>query len=72
MNQIRRLLSERETAAVLNVSPSSLQKRRERGLPPTFVRIGRRVGYDPDDLASFINASKVPSSHDDGLQGCTT
>ncbi len=68
MTQMRqRLLSERETATLLNVSPSSLQKRRQRGLPPIFIKIGKRIGYDPRDVDDLIENSRVfPETH----EGC--
>ncbi|MEM9167927.1 MAG: helix-turn-helix domain-containing protein [Planctomycetota bacterium] len=56
-----RLLTEREAAARLAISPRKLWDIRNRGLIP-HVRIGQCVRYDPDDLAAWIEARKSGSA----------
>lgn len=52
------LLNKTEAAKVLGISPASIPRLvRLKGLP--FVRIGRRVLFDPRDIENFINNNKV-------------
>ena len=51
--------SERAVAVYLNLSVSVLRKRRRLGLPPTFLRIGRRVLYARADVDDFLAAQRV-------------
>ena len=51
------LLTEREAAKALAVSPRKLWDLRTRGAIPC-VRFGRSVRYDPADLQAWINRSK--------------
>ena len=69
------LLSEREAAKVLGVSPATLERWRLQGHSgekarapvPLFIRLGARaVRYDPDDLAAFIDAHRRTSTSDPG------
>ena len=49
-----------EAAAVLGVSPKTLEKDRStRSLGVPFVKIGRSVGYRRSDLRAFIAARVV-------------
>ena len=50
----RRLDTERDAAAYLNVSPRTLQAWRLRGGGPEFVKLGASVRYDRDALDRFI------------------
>lgn len=52
-----RLLSTREAAAALAVSPACLEAWRSRGSGgPAWRKIGRLVKYSEDDLAAFLAA----------------
>lgn len=51
------LLTEDEAAAELHICTRTLRKARQEGRLH-FVKIGRRICYTPDDLASFIDASR--------------
>lgn len=53
----RRLDTEREAAAYLNVSPRTLQAWRLRGGGPAFVKLGNAVRYDRTALDRFIESS---------------
>ena len=51
------LLTEKQAAKLLGVSPSWLQKRRSYGYGPPFIRLGGRRGairYQKTDLDRFI------------------
>ena len=50
----RRLDTEKEAAAYLNVSPRTLQAWRLRGGGPAYVKLGNAVRYDRDALDRFI------------------
>ena len=53
------LLSTRDAAAYLALSPRTLEKWRSRGVGPAYSRIGRRVVYRRDDLDAFVAAGVV-------------
>jgi hypothetical protein len=53
-----RKLPTREAAAVLGVSVSFLNKLRIQGGGPVFIKIGRRVLYDPRDLEAWSDARR--------------
>lgn len=52
------LMTVREAAAALRLSKSYLDKLRWYGGGPCYVRLGRRVLYDPADLAAWRNANR--------------
>lgn len=61
------LLTETQTAEVLNVSIRTLQAWRLRGGGPRFVRLsGRAIRYRNSDLAAYIEARTVVSTSDPG------
>lgn len=49
-----KLLSTVEAAHLLGVSPATLETWRCRGGGPPFVKVGSRVLYEPEALASYI------------------
>ncbi len=58
----RRLLTEAEAAMYLHVSRSFLAKARCVGGGPRFVKIGRAVRYELDDLREFAERAKRRST----------
>jgi predicted DNA-binding transcriptional regulator AlpA len=54
------VLTPAEAAARLLTKPRTLERWRTNGTGPRFVRIGRRVGYRPEDITAFV-ASQVRS-----------
>lgn len=59
-NELKKLLSRKEAAAVLGVSKSTLDCWACSGryaLP--VVKVGRRSMYSPDDLAAFIHRQRT-------------
>ena len=50
------LLSEQETAQLLNRSVQSLRRDRNNGIGPKWFRIGRSVKYRPRDVQTYIEA----------------
>jgi predicted DNA-binding transcriptional regulator AlpA len=53
-----RKLSVREAANFLHISKSFLDKRRMDGAGPTYVKMGRRVIYDVEDLEIWARENK--------------
>ena len=59
MENQKRLLNSKETAAYLRLAEQSLCNRRHLGLPPSFVRLGRRCLYEIEVLDEFIDKNRV-------------
>lgn len=58
-----RLLTTKEAAEYLGMSPRTLEGYRSRGGGPQFMRLGRRsVRYDPDALQQWATAQTVRST----------
>jgi hypothetical protein len=53
----RRYGSELEVAAIIGVSPRTLQKKRLLGEPPIFYRFGGRILYDLAEVEQLIRSS---------------
>lgn len=62
------LLSEREGAKWLGVSPRTLWALRDAGEIP-IVRVGRLVKYDLDDLRDYVAANKVTTAAQENAGG---
>jgi excisionase family DNA binding protein len=56
------LLTVEETADLLRVSKSSLDKWRILGSGPRYTRVGRRIRYRSSDLAQFIDSRTQAST----------
>lgn len=59
MHDTSALLSTREAALYLALSPRTLEKWRTRGTGPVYARVGRRVVYRREDLDDFVAAGVV-------------
>ena len=51
--------SEKAAADYSGLSVATLRKRRRLGLPPAFIRVGRRVIYSRSDVNLFLAAQRV-------------
>ena len=56
------LLDEHQTSDELNVPVATLRRWRWAGRGPKFLKLGGLVRYDPDDLQSYIDASRRRST----------
>ena len=56
------LLSEKSLAEKLLVTPNTVSKWRVIGCGPKFIRVGRRIGYDPADVTAWLDARRVTST----------
>jgi predicted DNA-binding transcriptional regulator AlpA len=66
LNDLVRFLSPKEAARFLGVSKSWLDKKRLDGAGPIYLKLGRRVVYDPTDLNTFITQAKRRNTSDGG------
>ena len=65
---LQQLLTEREAAEILRVSPRQLQMMRYRGDGPVFVRLSRRsVRYSPGDLADWVASRSFTSTSQESV-----
>ena len=53
------LISEIEAAKRLGLAQKTLQRRRWKGDPPSFFKLGTRVLYRVEDLEAFIEGGRV-------------
>lgn len=59
---IDHLLSAKSLAERLNVTEGCLAKWRLSGDGPRFIRVQRRIAYDPRDVAEWLDARRVSST----------
>ncbi len=60
----RRMIRTPEAAIYTGIAESTLEKRRVSGGGPLYMRVGRVVVYDPDDLDAWLEAHKRRSTSD--------
>lgn len=58
------LLSTNDAARRLGLSPRTLEALRVRGGGPEFIKLGRRVLYEPQSLTRWIDANRRHSTCD--------
>lgn len=61
---VRRMLRTPDAAEYCGSSSSTFEKLRLTGDGPRFVKIGRRVVYDPADLDAWLSANRRRSTSD--------
>jgi len=66
MLQQRPYLSTREAAALLGLSPRTLERYRVTGEGPEFSKLGRRVCYARADIDGWAQRCRRRSTSDDG------
>ena len=59
---MQKLLSTEEAAPFAGVEAKTLANWRSQGFGPRFLKIGRLVKYDPDDLQAYREARRVTST----------
>ena len=59
-----RMLPTSEAAKMLGVSESWLEKKRVTGGGVPFIRLGRRIVYDPHDLIKWARMHRFTSTSD--------
>lgn len=56
------LLSQTETAAILDQKPATLTMWRYLGKGPAYLKIGKRIFYRPSDIRAYIDQQVVVPS----------
>ena len=64
-----RMLRTQEAARLVGLSFRTLEKYRTRGTGPTYIRIGGRVVYTPDDLMAWVRKGLRTSTSQEPLSG---
>lgn len=59
---MRNLLDTIEAAPLAGASPKTLENWRTLGCGPKFIRVGRLIRYDPDDIKDWRDARRVSST----------
>ncbi|WP_082467557.1 MULTISPECIES: helix-turn-helix domain-containing protein [unclassified Sphingomonas] len=59
---MQKLLTTVEAAPLFGVTPKTAENWRCMGVGPAFVRAGRRVVYDPADIAAWIAKHRATST----------
>jgi DNA-binding transcriptional MerR regulator len=62
MANLSPLLPTAAAAPLAGVAPKTLENWRTLGLGPRFIKAGRRVLYDPEDLAAWRNENRFAST----------
>ena len=57
-----RTLNEQEAAAFLGCSTKKMQKMRQDGTGPAYLKDGRQIGYIPQDLRNYRRSCRVNST----------
>lgn len=60
------LLTEAECALVRKMAKASVRRERWAGGGPPYIKMGRRIRYDLNDLIAWLDASKRTSTSDGG------
>jgi predicted DNA-binding transcriptional regulator AlpA len=63
--KLRKMLSAPEAAAYCGSSASTFAKLRLYGGGPLYVKLGRRVVYDPADLDQWLTSNRRASTSDE-------
>ena len=63
---MRALLDTEQVAALLGLRPNTLAQWRMSGAGPRFVRLGRRVRYQPADVDDWLQSQARYSTSDPG------
>jgi hypothetical protein len=59
---LQSLLKAKFVSEQLCVTEGTLAKWRLYGTGPNFIRVGRRIAYDPADVAAWLDARRVSST----------
>lgn len=62
MASLNRLLTEDEAAPLCGTLPKTLANWRSLGIGPKFIKSGRLVRYDPDDIQEWKSANRYSST----------
>jgi predicted DNA-binding transcriptional regulator AlpA len=60
-------LNTKQAASYLGLAEQSLHNRRHQRLLPNYIKIGRRILYDTNDLDAFLESNRVNLMHKEPL-----
>lgn len=63
----RVLLNEYQASERLGLAVATLRKNRWAGNPPRFLKVGRKILYDAQDIADYLNSCFRNSTSDRGI-----
>lgn len=63
---MKALLDTKSAAPLCGLSEGTLENWRSLGVGPKFIKSGRRVLYDPDDIAAWREANRYQSTSEVG------
>ena len=63
----KNLLTERQTAEWLGISPKTLQQQRWKRFGIPYIKIGNAVRYDPEDVERHIQENRRASMNAQGV-----
>jgi excisionase family DNA binding protein len=63
---MKRLLTTAEAADLLNISEYTLERDRWAGARIPYIKIGRSVRYDPDEIERYLKSQVRRSTSDTG------
>ncbi len=59
MKEWPRLMNEKMAGEYLGLKQRTMQDRRQKMLPPVYIKIGSNVRYRREDLDAFLDANRV-------------
>lgn len=59
---MKTLLAVKQAATTLGLSDRTLARMRLEGNGPVFLKLGGRILYDPDNLATWVNCQRFQST----------
>ena len=59
MKEWPRLMDEGLAGQYVGLKKRTMQDRRQKMLPPAYIKVGKSVRYSKDDLDAFIEANRV-------------
>lgn len=59
---MRELLNTKQAAPFAGATEGTLENWRTQGVGPKFIKVGRKVFYDPDDIATWRAANRYQST----------
>ncbi len=58
-NQTRQFIDEKKSSGITKIALPTLRRWRHEGKGPSYIKIGRMVRYDLDELLKFMDSHKI-------------
>lgn len=59
---MKKLLGTVDAAPYAGAEPKTMENWRSKGFGPKFIKVGRKVLYDPDDIEAWRNENRCSST----------